>query len=408
MRRVGTTLRRLKRFPTALPRVVTIGGGHGQAALLGALLRLSCDVTAVVSVADDGGCSGRLTEQFAMPPPGDIRRCLTTLACDRELAQRFEERLQIDEADDMRCAGNLAMLKAYIEEGSLQHAVDWAAAVLRCWGRVVPVAEKPGKLAVYDRREGVLEGETTVAERGNGVMVVAVHGVEQSNQAANEAIEQADVVLLGPGSFVTSTLAAMTTGQIAQSLVASTAKVVLLHNLVQEPGQLTQFQLDDYVRMLRDHMSIHSHGNNHSADDMPLTVLCHDHQQARERGELVVAEPLADGTQVVLAGLTKGASPAEQQHAAGPLAAALASLLELEPRIREPSPSQPGSGASPLVEELDELHSSDGRRAAFEQYLQGGIALAANKKPPAEPSFNGAQPQAALPSGLAQQKTRTP
>ena len=81
--------------------VVTIGGGHGQAAMLRALLELDCDVTAVVSIADDGGCSGRLRDQFDMPPPGDLRRCLTTLARHRRLAARFEERFEDDEGDDL-------------------------------------------------------------------------------------------------------------------------------------------------------------------------------------------------------------------------------------------------------------------------------------------------------------------
>src|SRR5690606_13894478 len=92
-------------------RVVTLGGGHGQAALLTALTELRCEITAFVNVADDGGCSGKLRRELGMPPPGDIRRCLTALARDRRLAERFEVRLKGDD----RSAGNLALSEAYAE-----------------------------------------------------------------------------------------------------------------------------------------------------------------------------------------------------------------------------------------------------------------------------------------------------
>ncbi|MEQ9319550.1 MAG: 2-phospho-L-lactate transferase CofD family protein, partial [Polyangiaceae bacterium] len=193
--------------PVARRRAVTVGGGHGQAAMLEALLELDCDVTAVVSVADDGGCSGRLRRVSGMPPPGDLRRCLSTLAADRELAARFETRLE--GADELRrSVGNLILYEAYLDLGSLSAAVRWAQGCLACRGRVLPVADVAGTLTGYDRGRGVIAGESTIERVGDHPMVASVHGPQRCVPEALEAIREADVVVLGPGSFVTSTLAA--------------------------------------------------------------------------------------------------------------------------------------------------------------------------------------------------------
>lgn len=258
---------------------MTIGGGHGQAVLLEALAPLDCDLTAVVSVADDGGCSGQLRERFGIPPPGDVRRCLSTLARDRPLARRFEERLPHGGDPLLHSAGNLVLLEAYLRLGSFQQAVDWAAELLRCRGRVVPVAEVPARLATYDRWAGLLEGETNIAARSSAPMVAAVHGADQANLHARRAIEDADWLLFGPGSFVTSLLAAVTTGGIATAIVTSPARRLLVHNLAAERGQTDELSLDDYVRLLRDHLVINS-----GEDGFSLDVLEHiDGQEPRER-----------------------------------------------------------------------------------------------------------------------------
>src|SRR5664280_770830 len=98
------------------PRVVTIGGGHGQAVILQALRKLDCEITAVVATADDGGCSGELRRAFDMPAPGDLRRCLSALALVEELARQLEERIS-GMTDIPRCRGNLVIAQRYLECG---------------------------------------------------------------------------------------------------------------------------------------------------------------------------------------------------------------------------------------------------------------------------------------------------
>lgn len=272
--------------------VVTIGGGHGQAAMLRALLELDCDVTAVVSIADDGGCSGRLRDQFDMPPPGDLRRCLTTLARHRRLAARFEERFEDDEGDDLRrSAGNLALFDVYVERGSLVEAVRWAEDLLQCRGRVLPAADAPGRLAIYDESRGVLEGETTIEREGARPVVVGVHGPEAAFDDARRAIADAELLLLGPGSFVTSTLATVMTGDLAEAIVGSDADRLLVKNLTGAPSPTKQASAGDQIRLFRDHLCIGA-----GSDDFDLMVLGHGARHERttiDERTIALTSPLA-------------------------------------------------------------------------------------------------------------------
>ncbi|HHH31700.1 MAG TPA: YvcK family protein [Polyangiaceae bacterium] len=260
-------------------KVVTIGGGHGQAVMLRALLELDCEVTAVVGIADDGGCSGRLRAEFDMPPPGDLRRCLTALARHRGLAERFEERCDDEEEDDLRrSVGNLALFDVYLERGSLAEAVRWAEELLQCRGRVVPAADAPGQLTIYDKSRGVIEGETTIEREGDCPVVVGVHGPEVAFGPAREAIEEADLLLVGPGSFVTSTLAAVMTGDLAEAIVTSEARLVLVQNLVDESGHMKGVTAVDRLRLFRDHLFIGA-----GTDAFDLSVLAQGSAHGRRR-----------------------------------------------------------------------------------------------------------------------------
>jgi uncharacterized cofD-like protein len=310
------------------PKVVTIGGGHGQATLLSALRPLPCEITAIVSVADDGGCSGKLRRDLGMPPPGDLRRCLSTLARDRSLAEKFELRL-FEPGQEGRSAGNLALSEAFREYGSLQKAVDWAADLLHCAGRVVPVAESPGVLVVYDLCDGRIEGETHV-EHVSSPMAAMVHGPTQTNPIAFAAMRDADYILMGPGSFFTSTLATVTTANVAESLVQARAPKVLIANLTDEGEQTKGFVVQDYVRLLRDHLTIASIGG-----DVELSVLMHGDQS----DEVSV---LPDGTPCMVA---RVALPGEKVHDPVLLSGALVRLLGLPPRVQPGSIPPPSSDA---------------------------------------------------------------
>jgi uncharacterized cofD-like protein len=318
-------------------RVVTLGGGHGQSTLLRALARLACDISAIVSIADDGGCSGKLREEVGMAPPGDLRRCLTSLAGDQLLAARFEERLS-GGTEEGRSVGNLALAQAFVELGSLQAAVDWAARLLECRGRILPAAESAGTLAIVDLGGGFVTGETNVERTTGSPLVANVVGVDHANPEAMRAVERADVVFIGPGSFFGSTLAAVTTGDLAGAVVRSGARVVFVANVALEEAAVPHDA--EAERVLRDHLIIKSGG-----ELVTMDVLRH--------GEEERIATRADGSVEITARL---AQPGSRVHDRDLLASALARYVLTEegaPATMRPSSMRPPADQSAARGELE-------------------------------------------------------
>ncbi|MDP8959690.1 MAG: YvcK family protein [Actinomycetota bacterium] len=219
------------------PKVVAIGGGHGLAQLLEGVLRYAGEIAAVVTVADDGGSSGRLTSVLEIPPPGDLRRCLLALSPEptlwRELfAYRFEEG---DVAG--HSLGNL-MLAALTEVlGDFEAALRAAASHLRSLGRVIPVARRSLHLqAVIDGQ--LVEGQESITRaRGEVSKLSLVPVDEPANPEALEAIAAADQLVVAPGSLYTSVLSALIVPGIVEAIGASAAPLVYVCNLITQDGE---------------------------------------------------------------------------------------------------------------------------------------------------------------------------
>lgn len=296
--------------------------------LLGALSGLACDLAAVVSVADDGGCSGQLRRELGMPPPGDVRRCLSTLARNREAAALVEQRIEVGPAKG-RCVGNLALAELTVELGTLTRAARRMAGLLATTGRVLPVADVAGTLAVYDMEHGQVDGESRIERLSGNAVVAAVHGPEQATDAALEVIADADLLLFGPGSFVGSTLAVLATGDVARAVAESSARRVLVRNVAREehtnvPGAV---DFDDHERLFRDHLVIGTLG-----EPVPFDVLT----DAPQAGTF----HRADGTRELLFSV---ASPGLRKHDGDKLRAALAHHFDLAPRSELPPSIHYGS-----------------------------------------------------------------
>ena len=209
------------------PRVVALGGGHGTAVTLQAARRYAGDLTAIVSVADDGGSSGRLRQALGIPAPGDLRRCLVALS-DPEtnaLAAAFEHRF-----DDGHALGNLLIAGLTASTGSFIEALREAARLLGAEGTVLPATVDPVVLkAVADC--GEVEGQVNVASAGRITHVSIVPPDAAPPPEALEAIAAADQLLLGPGSLFTSVLAVVAVPAIRVALAEAAAPVVYLCNL---------------------------------------------------------------------------------------------------------------------------------------------------------------------------------
>ena len=234
------------------PKVVALGGGHGLANTLRAVRRYGGDVTAVVSVADDGGSSGRLRQAFGIPAPGDVRKCLVALAEDDSLwTTVFEHRFQAGELQD-HAFGNIVIAGLADATGDFLTALDEACRLLHCVGRVLPATREPVVLkAVVAGAE--VEGQVAVQNAGRISGVSLVPSDPEPPDAALAAIAGADQIVVGPGSLFTSVLAVVAVPALRDALAATAARTVYVANLRQQDPETTGFDVAAHVAALAAH-----------------------------------------------------------------------------------------------------------------------------------------------------------
>ncbi|MDI3257851.1 MAG: YvcK family protein [Kyrpidia sp.] len=242
--------------PFHRPRVVVIGGGTGQSVLLRGLKAHDVDITAVVTVADDGGSSGRLRSAFGMPPPGDIRNCLVALADTEPLMEQLWQHRFQGEDDGLagHSFGNLFIAAMADVTGDFETAVREASRVLAVRGRVLPAAKRAvvlrGRLA--DGRE--IKGESRIPEARGRILRVAISPPDvEAPPEVVEAIEKADVVVLGPGSLFTSIIPNLLVPEVAEAVRRSRAWKVYVCNVMTQPGETDGFTASDHVKAVYDH-----------------------------------------------------------------------------------------------------------------------------------------------------------
>ena len=244
---------------TGGPNVVALGGGHGLAVTLRAVLPWAGSVTAVVSTADDGGSTGRIRESWDVPALGDVRRCLATLASVSDpsgvWSRVLERRFDVGELSG-HAVGNLILLALIEEVGDLQSACDEVAratGIPRSRARVVPVTEDTVSLHARTVDGQVVDGQVAVTTTERIESVWVEPEITAASQVALEAIARADLVLLGPGSLYTSVLAAAVVGEVRRALAATTGRVVYLGNLRADGAETRGYDLGDHIAALSRH-----------------------------------------------------------------------------------------------------------------------------------------------------------
>lgn len=218
------------------PHVVAIGGGHGLSKALQAALHYAGRVDAIVSVADNGGSSGRLAD-LDIPSPGDIRKCLLALTPDESIwKQMFGYRFEGADVAG-HSLGNLILAALADIEGGFEQALIRAENLLKASGSVIPVAQQ--HLTLVAEADGqVLEGQVTVQRfRGRIDSVDVLPASAAASPRAVAAIESADQILLGPGSLMTSTIAALRVPGITEAINRSSARLVYVANLITQDGE---------------------------------------------------------------------------------------------------------------------------------------------------------------------------
>ena len=217
-------------------KVVGIGGGHGLAATLEAARRYADEISAVVTVADDGGSSGRLTRELGIPPPGDIRNCLVALANERELAALYQHRFQ-QGALTGHTVGNLLIAALTEMTGDFAEAVRRAGRLLETEGKVFPATSSLVNLHALIGGEEV-RGQVAVAQAKGPIEAVYLEpSSPEAHPEAVEAICEADQVVLGPGSLFTSLIATLLVPGIRKALQDTKGRRVFVCNTRAQKGE---------------------------------------------------------------------------------------------------------------------------------------------------------------------------
>ena len=236
------------------PRVVALGGGHGLAMTLRAVRRYAGSVTAVVSVADDGGSSGRLRRDLGVPAPGDLRKCLEALAAGpTPLAAAFDHRFA---AGDLagHPLGNLLIVGIAETFGDLRLALDECGRLLGTVGRVLPATTEPVALRARVDGGDAVEGQVAVQETEGRIRRVEV--LPEGAGACPEAVEalvHADQIVIAPGSLYTSVVAVLAVAGIREAIARAPGRVVHVANLVEQVPETAGFDGADHLRALLDH-----------------------------------------------------------------------------------------------------------------------------------------------------------
>jgi len=234
------------------PRIVAIGGGTGLSTLLRGLKNYSSNITAVVTVADDGGSSGRLRQEFGVLPPGDLRNCLAALADEEKLlTELFQYRFKTGEGLAGHSFGNLFLTAMAEITGDLEKGVEASSRVLAIRGRVLPATLDDMKLWA-DLEDGRrVEGESHIPEAGGRIVRIGcLPERPRALPAVVEAIREAELIVIGPGSLYTSIAPNLLVPEIAQALRDSSALKIYICNVMTQQGETDGYSVSDHVRAL--------------------------------------------------------------------------------------------------------------------------------------------------------------
>jgi uncharacterized cofD-like protein len=234
------------------PKMVVVGGGTGLSSLLRGLKVYSANITAIVTVADDGGSSGRLRQEFGVLPPGDIRNCLAALA-DQEklLTELFQYRFQAGNGLVGHSFGNLFLTAMSEITGDLERAIAASSHVLAVRGRVLPATLSDVCLwaELADGRRIVGESNITAAN-GKIEKIGCTPSAPPALPAVLKAIHEADYIIIGPGSLYTSIIPNLLVPEIADAIAKATVPRIYVCNIMTQPGETQGYTVTDHIRAI--------------------------------------------------------------------------------------------------------------------------------------------------------------
>src|SRR5438445_1314861 len=251
------------RFLQKGPRVVSLGGGTGLSTLLRGLKKYTGNLTAIVTVADDGGGSGRLRKEYRILPPGDFRQCITALAdVEPLMTTLFQHRFKEGSLNG-HSFGNLFIMAMAEITGDFEHAIRESGRVLAVRGQIVPSTLRDVTLMAEMADGQTRVGESSIphpnGDDGNGAVATAIKRVflepePTINPEAEEAILNAEMIIVGPGSLYTSILPNLVVDGMAEALKASPAIKAFGCNVATQPGETDAFRVSDHLEAIERHL----------------------------------------------------------------------------------------------------------------------------------------------------------
>lgn len=230
-------------------KVVAIGGGTGLSTLLRGIKDYSANITAIVTVADDGGSSGRLRREMGMLPPGDIRNCIAALADEEKLlTELFQYRFKAGEGLNGHSFGNLFLTAMTDITGDLESAIEASSKVLAVRGKVLPATLSDVTLWAKFEDGRIVEGESNIPEVGAKIVEM---GCKPPNPPATlaviKAIKEAQYIIMGPGSLYTSIIPNLLVPEIREAMAQSTAPKIYVCNIMTQKGETDGYTVSDHI-----------------------------------------------------------------------------------------------------------------------------------------------------------------
>lgn len=244
-----------KRFLSRGPKVVAIGGGTGLSTLLRGLKDYTSNLTAIVTVADDGGSTGRLRSEFGVVAPGDLRQCIAALAEAEPLMSRlFQYRFTEGSGLEGHSFGNLFIVAMAEVTGNFETAIHEASRVLNVRGTILPSTLEDVTLSARTNDNEVVHGEHNISERGGSIKELFLNPASaEAHPDAVRAILEADLIVIGPGSLYTSVLPNLLVAGIQKALFATTATRIFVCNVATQHGETDGFTVADHLETIERH-----------------------------------------------------------------------------------------------------------------------------------------------------------
>ena len=237
------------------PKIVAIGGGTGLSTLLKGIKKLSNNITAVVTVGDDGGSSGRLREELGVLPPGDIRNCIAALADAEDLVTKlFQYRFKSGKGIEGHSFGNLFLTALCSITGDMLRAVKESSRVLSIRGRVLPSTLDDMRLVAKMDTGEIVKGESNIPEADGKIVELYCEPADcKTLPEIILAIQEADLIIMGPGSLYTSVIPNLLIKDISKAISQSKAKKIYVCNVMTQPGETDGYSVSDHLYAIKKH-----------------------------------------------------------------------------------------------------------------------------------------------------------